>query len=329
MHRVNIVDDDSELLEGLQRRIAIENPGWEVHCTTSPKQALSWAESDAVWVIDWLMPEMDGLTLCQALRAYQAGIPDSSHYVLIITGNNDVEHTVAALEGGADDWLAKPFDLRELIARLRVGQRVLDLEAGLRQVNAELKKHALTDDLTGLANRRHATSQLELELERTFRQTQSLGIVLLDVDFFKKVNDQRGHGSGDRVLKEVALRISQHVRGYDLVSRWGGEEFLVICPHANAPIIVQVAERLRRAVAGRPIDLGDGRVELTISAGACYVPLGAKVESRLVLQAADSALYRAKQAGRNCVRSVTNAFKASTERPARRDEQEDNGEERG
>jgi len=222
--------------------------------------------------------------------------------VILLTGNEGVENVVTALDAGADDFISKPCDVRELIARIRVGVRVCRSEQRLREVNTHLTELASTDPLTGLMNRRQALEVLEDELARSSRGAQILGVAMADIDHFKRVNDTLGHNAGDLVLKEVGRRLQTASRSYDSVGRWGGEEFLVICPNAAKNDICDVSERMRRAVADEPIMAGPHTpISITVSFGTATVPSGRKVTPNAVVAQVDRALYGAKHAGRDRV----------------------------
>jgi len=206
---------------------------------------------------------------------------------------------VRGLEAGADDYLTKPFDANELRARMRVGIRILALQEDLIQTREELRFQATHDALTGILSRGAVLDLLQRELKRAVRPQTPIAILMLDVDHFKKINDTYGHLAGDLVLKEVTHRISQRVRSYDLVGRYGGEEFLIVLPDCDTNHILQSAERIRLGVANTPI-LGIGaEISVTISIGATVVTPG-KTLPKEILATADAALYRAKNGGRNC-----------------------------
>jgi diguanylate cyclase (GGDEF)-like protein len=210
---------------------------------------------------------------------------------------------VQGLEAGADDYLTKPFDVAELHARVRAGKRILELQNALIQARESLRFEALHDHLTGVWNRGAVLTLLQREVQRRQRSGEALGVIMADVDHFKNINDSYGHLVGDAVLAEVAARLTASVRGYDLVGRYGGEEFLIIVPGCDPQGLVVSAERLRRVVSDSPIDSTAGPIAATLSVGLVSVnadnvePVG----HIALVQAADSALYRAKAGGRNRV----------------------------
>jgi two-component system cell cycle response regulator len=244
--------------------------------------------SPELLILDWVMPGIDGLELCRRIRQRQ-----QNAYILLVTANDKKQEVVNGLEAGADDYLTKPFDPDELRARLRVGQRMLSL-------HRQLRFQATHDTLTGIWSRGATLDMLRRELERAARAQASTGVLMLDLDRFKNINDTRGHLDGDTVLKEIVLRIAQTVRTYDVVGRYGGEEFLIVLPGCDRDKIQETAERIRTTVACSPIQVAGSEVFATVSIGGAVAPPG-KVSTREILARADAALYLAKAAGRNCV----------------------------
>jgi two-component system, cell cycle response regulator len=246
-------------------------------------------------ILDWVMPGIDGAELCRRIRnrkgvAYQ--------YILLVTARDNTEDVVTGLEAGADDYLTKPFDRSELRARLRVGKRILTLQDSLIRAREELRFQATHDALTGIWNRGALLDVLQREIERASRTQGSTGVLMLDLDHFKKVNDTYGHFAGDEVLREVSRRIVQVIRSYDFVGRHGGEEFLVVLPGCDRAQALQSAERIRSAIAAQPV-LADGQqIPVTISVGATSAT--SNISAKEILGIADTALYQSKDAGRNC-----------------------------
>ena len=248
-------------------------------------------------ILDWVMPGIDGMELCRRIRERQS---PSYQYILVVTANDARQDVVRGLEAGADDYLTKPFDKGELRARLRVGTRILTLQEDLIRAREDLRFQATHDVLTGIWNRRAILDLLHREIERAARFRASTGVLMLDLDQFKKINDTYGHLTGDAVLKETAQRITQVVRSYDFVGRYGGEEFLVLLPGCDNEQAEQSGERIRLAVTATPVFAAGSEISVTISIGATATIGGPETE---VLAKADAALYQAKSAGRN--RTVT------------------------
>jgi diguanylate cyclase (GGDEF)-like protein len=245
-----------------------------------------------------MMPGLDGLELCRRIRKSDA---NSYHYVLLLTARDNKQDIVAGFEAGADDYLTKPFDADELHSRIRAGRRILELQAALIASQRKLEIQATHDRLTGLCNRGAILDKLVGELQRRQRRGEPLGVIMVDIDHFKYVNDTYGHLIGDTVLRETAQRLQLAVRTYDSVGRYGGEEFVVIVPGCNAFDLMVLAERLRLAVSSKTIETTSGPLNVTISLGSACADSapGIRVESEDLLRCADTALYSAKRLGRN------------------------------
>jgi diguanylate cyclase (GGDEF)-like protein len=201
---------------------------------------------------------------------------------------------------GADDYLTKPFDANELRARLRVGKRILQLQEELIQARENLRFQATHDALTGIWNRAAAMDLLHRELQRAVRLGTSTGVLLLDLDHFKKINDTYGHLSGDVVLREVAQRINRVVRAYDFVGRYGGEEFVIVLSACEKADALQTAERIRQAIGREAVMSGIHEVPVHVSIGVAVAAPGQTAEEQAI-SLADTALYAAKRNGRNRV----------------------------
>lgn len=302
---VIFIDDDSNILDSLRNSLRHMRSDWDIELFEDPSKALRYllsSERGAVVVCDWMMPALDGSQICKQLAEARADNLISCFYVILLTGKSSTTDVVTALEFGADDFLSKPCDTSELIARIKVGIRVNRLEQGLRKANRDLRVIATTDLLTDLNNRRKAEDILGAELSRTVRGLQNLGAILIDLDHFKKINDTYGHDVGDMALKGAADALKEASRGYDSVSRWGGEEFLILCPHTDEHSIGVVAERGRQAIEAVVFELGNGdKVSLTASCGVYLALSGTSLSEREFIAGADRALYLAKENGRNRV----------------------------
>lgn len=242
--------------------------------------------------------EFDGLRLCSEARARRE---TKRSAIIAMVEEGDFDRAAQALDIGATDYLMRPIDGEELIARVRSQLRRKRFADRLRaDVRSELR-HALSDDLTSLYNRRYADRHIERLLQRGRSGGASLSVTLLDIDRFKAVNDIHGHAAGDKVLVEFARRIAEEVRGVDLVSRYGGEEFLIVTPDADAEDAGYIAERVRKAVAKRPFEIGSGAaLDITVSAGVAEWA-GGDETAETMLARADAALYASKEGGRNRV----------------------------
>lgn len=301
------VDDDASVLRGLERTLRQYSDLWNMRFHARAETAIEdlGNSGDAVVVTDWMMPGMDGLQFCKRLREMeQEGLAPYT-YVIVLTGRHDTDLVVQALEEGADDFLSKPFHTRELTARIGVGLRIIELQRHLRTANDSLLMLARTDPLTGLGNRRYGSEFLEDNLERVRRNKQDLSLIMIDLDRFKEVNDRYGHGVGDRVLVVTAECVKRVCRKYDAAIRWGGDELLVICPHADNDEAVGIALRIQAEMAGTPLDLGQGEYyHCMASFGTATALSGEDLFPEQMLARTEAVLYEAKAAGHSVVRGA-------------------------
>lgn len=247
-------------------------------------------------VLDWVMPGADGLAVCQAVRERS----DKYVYLILLTAKDGREDMIAGLAAGADDFLTKPCHASELQARVRSGVRVLELQERLRRAEEALGGEAARDHLTGLWNRRTILDHLHRELRRAAHEHRPFAIVLADLDRFNVVNDTHGQAAGDDVLRETARRIRSATRDYDLIGRYGGEEFLLLLPGCDGPSAGDVAERVRAGIGAKAVRIGEVELVVSVSLGAAWTTSGG-VGPSLIIQAADEALSKAKSLGRNRV----------------------------
>lgn len=295
--QVLIAEDDPLFRRVLQSRL--QAWGYQVLVVENGTQAWELLQGSVcpdLLILDWMMPGIDGVELCHRIRARQS---DRYQYILLISGKDEKRDVVRALDAGADDYLTKPFDIGELHARIRAGNRVLRLQHDLMQALEALRYQATHDDLTGVWARGTTLHLLGRELERGARAGVPTGVLLIDLDFFKTVNDSYGHLCGDAVLKQAAARISRAVRSYDLVGRYGGEEFLAVLSNCSRGELEAVAERARNSVAESPISAEAALIHATVSIGGAVTLQG--TNHLALLAAADAALYEAKRNGRNRV----------------------------
>jgi two-component system cell cycle response regulator len=244
--------------------------------------------------------KVDALRVVSQLRANE---PSRLVPILLIADADELPRLAKGLDLGATDYLVRPLDRNELVARARTQIRRKRLQDQLQENYQKSLALALTDGLTGLYNRRYLSAHLDGLFAGIGEGAQGPALLLFDIDWFKRVNDTHGHPAGDLVLKEVASRVSRHVRGFDLVARYGGEEFVVVLPETPLPVAMAVAERLRSVIAEKPIELGEppAALPITISIGVAMTRGGEETPGSL-LRRADEALYAAKAAGRNCIR---------------------------
>jgi two-component system cell cycle response regulator len=234
--------------------------------------------------------------LCQRLRAAAA---EPYIYVILLMEKSQEDDLLEAFEQGADDYLVRPFDGYELRAKLVVAKRILGLQERLLCMRDELMVQATHDSLTGLWNRKASMDTLVRELSRAARENRTIGLLLADLDHFKQINDTYGHLAGDRVLQTVAMRLKSALRTYDTIGRYGGEEFLIICPGCDERALLRRGEHLRTALAREPVVTPEGNIPVSLSLGAAVS--NGSIPQGEMLKLADEALYRAKRAGRNRV----------------------------
>ena len=284
-------------------RSAVSNWGYEV--VVAEHGARAWeilAEPDPppIAILDWVMPHLTGPEVCRKVRETRR---EPYTYILLLTSKNTKGETVEGLEAGADDYIVKPFDQHELQVRLRVGKRIVDLQMDLMQAREELRDRANKDLLTMLPNRPAIANVLEEELSRCHRENHTVGIVLLDIDHFKKINDTYGHFAGDAVLRESAARLRANMRTYDKVGRYGGEEFLVVLPNCDLEQAAHLAERMRQRLYGSSMIVDGIEMQVSASFGVTVSDQSERTSDSLV-RVADEALYQAKASGRNCVKTL-------------------------
>ncbi len=263
-------------------------------------------------ITDWMMPEMNGLELCRAIRG------DTSRgyvFIIILTSNDSKDDIVSGLEAGADDYLTKPPDPAELIARIKTGTRILNLEKSLKEANEEIKVLSITDPLTGTYNRAYLTKHLPCEIKRAGRYMHPFSLILCDIDYFKNVNDTHGHQAGDLVLKNFALTIKKYIRhGIDWIARYGGEEFIIVLPETDIDGACCLSERLRNAVSRETVTVDNKKIRITASFGiTTFDPETSdkKISQDDMIKQADKYLYQAKEEGRNRVVSGTKPSKSN------------------
>ena len=255
-------------------------------------------ETPDLILCDLVMPSVDGLKFLSMIRARPAleDIP-----VILLTGKTDVETKVRGLELGASDYVTKPFDPGELLARMKVQLKIKALQDELRRSNELLQQLSSTDALTQLYNRRHFMRSLAVEFERTDRYGSPLALVLFDIDHFKKVNDACGHQVGDEVLRGMGALTLSLVRSTDIAARYGGEEFCVLLPETDREGAIEFGQRLRLAVEDEVFGAAGQDLRVTVSVGAASCPSSSVENGEDLIRLADEAMYRAKRAGRNRV----------------------------
>ncbi|TPE50243.1 PleD family two-component system response regulator [Amaricoccus solimangrovi] len=270
--------------------------------TSSEREALNLSRlelPDCFIVHQTLMEGGDGLRLVSALRAR----PETRQSaVILVVENGDVGTAAKGLDLGASDYIEAPFDVNELIARIRSQLRRKRYSDRLRSNVRNGLKLAVIDPLTGIYNRRYASQHMIRVMERARETGGVFAVMMIDLDKFKSINDRFGHDAGDAVLREFSRRLQENIRGVDLVARFGGEEFFVAMPDVDAGAAGHAAERIRRAIEDAPVRLpgGAGEVDVTVSIGVAVAGAG-DGDAEAIIKRADSALYLSKEGGRNRV----------------------------
>jgi two-component system, cell cycle response regulator len=290
---------DDELISRRMLEALLARWGYEVVSVEDGNAAfelLRSSDAPRIGLLDWVMPGMNGVDVCSAIRQYR---PEPYTYLLLLTAKDAKENIVEGLESGADDYLIKPWDPDELKARLRTGQRILQLEDRLVEARETMRFKATHDHLTFLLNRGAIVDLLERELVRTLREKGCTIVILGDLDHFKSINDTHGHLVGDEVLRETARRLLGSVRSYDFVGRYGGEEFLLVLNNCDTNQALPRADEIRKAVAESPIQTARGPLSVTLSMGVLSSRDWNQHSAAEILCEVDAALYRAKTSGRN------------------------------
>jgi two-component system cell cycle response regulator len=299
-NRIFIIDDNEEQVERLQKSL---DDSYHVAHELDPEIALSRARSgdfDLI-VVNMSLEAMDPLRLCSSIRSFEE---TRLTPLLAVVRQGDTRKLVRALDIGVNDYLTRPVDKNELAARVTTQLRRKHYVDQLRSSFQASLEMAVTDQLTGLYNRRYLASHLTAMFDRAYWTGRPLAVMILDIDHFKRINDSHGHDVGDKVIQEFAERMSRSVRGIDLACRYGGEEFLIAMPDTDASFAAVVAERLRHEIASAKFVVNGARDELdvTTSIGIASTENGPEDDTaQKLIKRADEALYEAKQAGRNKV----------------------------
>jgi diguanylate cyclase (GGDEF)-like protein len=288
----------------LYLRRTLEKMGHETAIAVDGAQAWSMVRSGEtpILISDWMMPHLDGPELCRRIRAAQ----DVRYtYIILLTSRDRREDRLNGLRAGADDFLTKPPDPDELAVRLEIAERILRVHQQLALQNQQLAELATIDELTGTKNRRRFREDLELLFGQADRVAAPLSLIMLDIDKFKEYNDAYGHPAGDEVLRLTGLVLKGTVRGHDVVARYGGEEFVVLLPATDVAESLEVAERVKSAIAQCRW------THRSVTASLGVATAGPRTASAAMLvEEADYALYQSKQVGRNLVTHFNNCVDA-------------------
>ena len=298
---VAIVDDDAAIRRLV--RLFLRRGGYETREYQTGEEAREDLMRRSEWdllILDRRLPDMDGVVLCHELKS---NAELRSRYIIMLTGEDEQEDKVQGLDLGADDYMTKPFQYPELMARIRAAKRIVDLQKELIEANKRLELLSITDGLTKLHNHRHFQDELARAFDESQRYQRPLALAMADIDFFKKINDTYGHAIGDEVLKSVSKMFRESVRSTDLAARYGGEEFAVMMPETELDDAIAFAEKMRALIASAPVNTQAGPVPVTVSIGVAAVPYTRTQSAKELIVSADKALYRAKKNGRNQVQA--------------------------
>ncbi|MDZ4662870.1 MAG: diguanylate cyclase [Pseudomonadota bacterium] len=295
--QIIVVDDD---IVNLKLVSSVLN--WEkckVFTTTSGEEALDLINSvdPHLMILDVMMPGLNGFQTLSKIRERQKYVS-----VIFLSGNKKIEDIVKGLSAGADDYITKPFHPSELQARVKAQLRNCDMKNQLITVNKHLSQLVVTDEITGLFNMRTLYDKLDVEVERARRFKRLIGVIMLDIDFFKLVNDNHDHLFGSFVLSELGKIIKDNIRQTDFAARYGGDEFLIVLTDTNQVGAHLFCERLRERVAAVTFKSGKDQMNITVSLGySIFDGTGSLVSGKELVRTADRALYKSKNAGRDCV----------------------------
>ena len=298
LRKILVVDDDPQSLRIVTK--ALEFEGYQVDQASNGVEAIDKmkAGDPHLVLLDVSMPGLDGLDTLRLLRA-------RNQYVscVFLSGRSSTEDVIRGLDAGADDYICKPFDTLELLARVRSQLRIKDLNDRLHAANTKLKELVDIDDLTGLFNMRSLYKKLDFEIERALRYQRSVCVIMMDMDHFKNVNDQHDHLFGSFVLSQVGKMIMSNIRKVDFAARYGGDEFLIVLTEIDQEGADIFCDRLRQRVERHLFENEGQKMRLTASIGFALVcPSKRRIDARTLVRYADKALYQAKEGGRNCVK---------------------------
>jgi two-component system, cell cycle response regulator len=295
-----LVVDDSPVYRKLVEQVLSAEP-YSLIFAANGAQAMEMYQkhSPCIVITDWMMPDFSGLELCQRIRADKTR---PYTYLIVMTSNTEKGNVVKGLQAGADDFLTKPFDPAEMLARIGVGRRIIDLNREIALKNQKLEEAARTDSLTGLPNRRAIEEWASRQLRGAARHGYWMWVVVGDIDSFKGVNDTFGHDAGDIVLKTFADILKKNTRASDICGRLGGDEFLVVVTHVEPDQIAETINRFREQFAALSFPFKGKSVKVTASFGVVGFHSKDAVDFAALVGSADRLLYEAKHAGRNLVR---------------------------
>lgn len=292
--KVLIAEDDVAFCESLEKDI--KDWGYEVITANSGKEAWQLIENGEVRlsILDTMMIDIDGFELCRKIRRDIQEKKLKNTFIILLIEKGRKDDIAKGLSMGADDYVIKPFGFLELKVRIQNGERIIRLEDSC-------KKLATFDPLTKMLNRNKILEFLSDELNRGWREDHPTGVIMADIDRFKKVNDTFGHSAGDTVLVQVAARLKKAIRPYDKAGRYGGDEILIILPNCDMKNLKLVAERLRRCISEKKIKTKAAVLDITLSIGGTSSEISSDASANDLMQTSDNALLLAKRKGRNWV----------------------------
>jgi diguanylate cyclase (GGDEF)-like protein len=301
-YEILVVDDSPVYRKLFEQILSGEKYSLSFACNGSEALQIFHEKAPSIVISDWMMPDFSGLELCERIRADKTS---AYTYVILMTSNTQKDGVVKGLEAGADDYLVKPFDSSEMLARIGVGRRIIDLHRQLEQKSAQLEEVARTDVLTGLPNRRAIEEWASKQLKGASRHGFPVWVVLGDLDSFKEINDTFGHEAGDTVLRTFANTLKKLTRISDMCGRLGGDEFLSVISHVSTDNIELAINRFREQFSALSFPFVGQSVNVTATFGVAGSESGDLNDFDALVRKADEMLYEAKRAGRNCVRVAT------------------------
>jgi len=316
-----LIDQDTSLTAILSTRL--DSVGFNILVANEADMALKLSQvtTPDIILLDLLMKTDDNKDILTLIKSN----PNTSHIpIIILSSDIDINSKVYGFLSGANDYIVKPFRFAEVLARINTQLRILNMQKELEKKNEELleknillEKLAVTDPLTGLYNRAYIMDRLNTEVLRCARYKEAISFLMVDIDYFKKINDSFGHLAGDAVLKIVSTQIKNSIRDVDVVGRYGGEEFIVVCPNTDLAGSRIIAERIRLNALNSNFKLGEEEVKITLSIGiSSVVPkVQVNVDAFITKQIgdADIALYKAKASGRNRVETFDSMASGNTD----------------
>lgn len=285
---------EDEFLSRTALETNIQDWGYDAISAKNGKEAWNIIQNEniRIAILDWMMPGSNGLNLCRKIREEFQEKNKKYIYVILVTGRDSQEDVLEGLAAGADDYLTKPLNYQELRIRLQNGKRIIDLEESRMKL-------ASFDSLTQLWNHSKILDFFEEEIQRGNRDNLPTGIIMADIDHFKRINDNYGHQIGDQALFEVSNRLKAAIRRYDKIGRYGGDEMLVVLPSCRDQNLIRVAHRLCSSVNKEKIKTEGGFLDITISVGGVSSEIFPRASAKNLIQISDKALYSAKMKGRN------------------------------